>query len=457
MAGTESVKGRVAILGAGREGQAAWRYLRRMHPGLPITLISESRPDPDFLAQLSGNDRVQTSPLSEAGLEKFDLLVRSPGISLYRDSLQKALGAGVGMTTPSKLWFAAHPDQKTICITGTKGKSTTSALLAHMLESSGYRVQLAGNIGLPLLSCKNGDVDWWVIELSSYQLADLEANPTVSAILNLSSEHLDWHGSEKKYHEDKLRLAELSGSRPLIANAADPVLRNALAGFGNTTWFNSADGFRVAGRNLYEGDVELHPELPDGLPGSHNLANVAAALTIFGALGEDPESGLRSIPSFRCLPHRLQHIGEKLGIQFVDDSISSTPVATAAALEAYSGRTVTLLLGGLDRGLDWAPYMGMIGEYLPLAIIGMPNNGSRIIREMKKAKISPQKGLHEAADLEKAVMLARDLTAPGGVVLLSPGAPSFPQFRDYSDRGRQFAKICGLHNPEGTEPSNEIK
>jgi UDP-N-acetylmuramoylalanine--D-glutamate ligase len=245
MAGTESVKGRVAILGAGREGQAAWRYLRRMHPGLPITLISESRPDPDFLAQLSGNDRVQTSPLSEAGLEKFDLLVRSPGISLYRDSLQKALAAGVGMTTPSRLWFAAHTDQKTICITGTKGKSTTSALLAHMLESSGYRVQLAGNIGLPLLSCKNGDVDWWVIELSSYQLADLEAKPTVSAILNLSSEHLDWHGSEKKYHEDKLRLAKLSGSRPLIANAADPVLRNALAGFGNTTWFNSADGFRV--------------------------------------------------------------------------------------------------------------------------------------------------------------------------------------------------------------------
>ena len=152
--------------------------------------------------------------MSEAGLENFDILVRSPGISPYRKSMQRARAAGANLTSPSNLWFAAHPDQNTICVTGTKGKSTTSALLAHMLESCGFRVRLAGNIGLPLLACDDRDVDWWVIELSSYQLADLEADPDVSVILNLSSEHLDWHGNEQTYRQDKLRLAALAGAGP---------------------------------------------------------------------------------------------------------------------------------------------------------------------------------------------------------------------------------------------------
>lgn len=457
MRDTDLSRGRIAILGIGREGQAAWRYLRSLYPDRPLTLVSEFEPDPEFVTQLSDRDRVLIAPLSEAGLGDFDFLVRSPGISLYRESLQSACRAGARLTSPTELWFAANPEQKTICVTGTKGKSTTSALLAHMLEALGFRVQLAGNIGLPLLSCENANVDCWVIELSSYQLADLEARPTVSLILNLSSEHLDWHGSEKKYHEDKLRLAQLSKRGSLIANAADTVLQKALAGFGNTTWFNSEEGFRVQGGRLYDGDDELHPDLPDGLPGAHNLANVAAALTVLRSMGEDPEPGLRSISSFQCLPHRLQSIGVKSGIQFVDDSISSTPVATVAALEAFSGREVTLLLGGLDRGLDWTPYMGMIRERLPVAIIAMPDSGGRILSEMKRANIAPAGGLHESESLGNAVMLARELTPSGGIVLLSPGAPSFPQFRDFRDRGMQFAKFCGMGSTGSMAESNEIK
>lgn len=440
----DTVSGRVAILGAGREGKAAWRFLRSLYPAMPITLVVEAAPDTDFLQQLSEKDPVLIGPLSEAGLNRFDTLVRSPGISPYRNSLMSARSAGAKMTSASNLWFAAHPDQKTICITGTKGKSTTAALVAHMLRDCGFSVQLAGNIGRPLLDCDDLGVDWWVIELSSYQLADLEARPAISVLLNLSSEHLDWHGGEQNYRRDKLRLAELSGRQPLIANASDPVLIKALAGRTNVTWFNGKDGFRVCQGRLYDKEAALSVQLPAGLPGTHNLENTAAALTVLRAAGADITAAVRSIPMFQSLSHRLQTVGNDGGLRFVNDSIASTPLATVAALEAFAGQKVTLLVGGFERGLDWAPYIARIKMLLPHAVIGIPDNGSRIIREMREAGVSPESGLHEVKDLEAGVQLAKKLTLPGGVILLSPGAPSFPRYNDYRDRGRQFALFSGF-------------
>ena len=435
---------RIAILGIGREGQVAWRHLREHYPGRHLTLIAEAPPDPEFSEQLMEKDSLLIGPLSEAGLNSFDVLVRSPGISLYRNSIQQAIENGVKIVTPSSLWFAHNPEEKTICVTGTKGKSTTSALLAHMLRSCGYRVILAGNIGLPLLACEDREVDWWVVELSSYQLADLQAKPDISVILNLSSEHLDWHGSEKRYHQDKLRLADLAAGNPVVANAADPVLKAALSGRENVVWFNAGSGIRVSGNRLCEGGDEVQAIIPEGLPGVHNLSNLAAALTVLHLVGADQQSALESLPSFSSLPHRLQTLGERGGVQFVNDSISSTPFATVAALEAFSGREVTLIVGGLDRGLDWTPYMSSLRGLLPCAVVGVPDNGPRIVRQMKDLDLVPLKGLHESANLSDAVELAKGLTPRGGIVLLSPGAPSFPQFRDYRDRGRKFAQLCGF-------------
>jgi UDP-N-acetylmuramoylalanine--D-glutamate ligase len=435
---------RVAILGTGREGRAAWRWLRARHAGIELTLIDEQTPDPAFACLLGAEDRLITGPLETVGLQEFDVLVRSPGISIYRDYLRRALAAGVTVTTPSSLWFAAHRDQRTICITGTKGKSTTSALLAHVLASQGYAVRLAGNIGKPLLECDDRGVDWWVIELSSYQLADLEAEPTLSVLLNLSPEHLDWHGDTETYCRDKLRLADLAGGRPVIANAAEPLLRAALTGRRNIRWFNREQDVHVTGRRLFDGPRELRLELPPGLPGAHNLANVAAVLTVALDVGIPLEAAAGAVTTFRPLPHRLQFLGECAGLRFVNDSISSTPVATAAALEAFSGEPVTLIVGGLDRGLDWVPYMEAFAARTPRAVIGVPDNGPRILATLREAGIDPPDGLHEAADLAAAVRLARRVTRTGGTVLLSPGAPSFPCFRDYRDRGRQFAALCGF-------------
>jgi UDP-N-acetylmuramoylalanine--D-glutamate ligase len=439
---------RVAILGTGREGRAAWRYLRKVCPDLRLTLIDEHPPAAEFLEQLTGRDDVWTGPLSEAGLEDYDVLVRSPGISPYRDSLRRAIDAGVEITSPSNLWFAAHADQHVICVTGTKGKSTTTTLLAHLLAAGGARVRLAGNIGKPLLDCDDRGVDWWVIELSSYQLADLRARPDVSVLLNLTPEHLDWHGNERTYRRDKLRLAELARGRPIVANAADPVLREALAGTGDVTWFNDAGVLHAADGRLFDGAGELDFRRPAGLPGEHNLSNIAAALTVVRLVGADFAAALGAIGDFRPLPHRLQSCGVRAGVRCVNDSISSTPVATAAALQSFAGQQVTLIVGGLDRGIDWTPYMSTFAAHAPLAVIGMPASGPRILETLERCGIHPAEGLHESADLASAVETALRITPAGAVVLLSPGAPSFPEFRDYRDRGRQFARLCGFELEE---------
>ena len=443
---------RVAILGTGREGRAAWRYLRQACPGLRLTLFDERPLDADFLAQLSELDEVRCGPLAGAGLGDFDVLIRSPGISPYRDCLREALANGAVVTSPSSLWFAAHPDQRTICVTGTKGKSTTSALLAHLLAAEGLRVRLAGNIGKPLLDCEDRNVDWWVIELSSYQLADLVARPGIAVLLNLTAEHLDWHGGEAAYRRDKLRLAALAAGGPVVANAADPVLREALAGRDNVTWFNRADGLRTAEGRLFDGPAGLEVRLPAGLPGDHNLSNIAAALTVVRLVGGDLDTAIGAIAGFRPLPHRLQLCGVRAGVRCVNDSISSTPMATAAALQSFAGEQVTLIVGGLDRGIDWKPYMATFRRHLPLAVIGMPAAGARILSTLRDCGVRPPEGLHEAADLAEAVALALRSTPAGAIVLLSPGAPSFPQFRDYRDRGRRFARLCGFEMEDADLP-----
>lgn len=435
---------RIAILGAGREGQAAYAWLCRQWPHQALTLLVESPADAVFVGSLRPGDRLLHEPLNEGRLRSFDMLIRSPGISVYRQPLRAAVDAGVRITTASNLWFAAHPAAQTICITGTKGKSTTSALVSHLLQSCGCQVRLAGNIGLPLLACDDQGVDWWVIELSSYQIADLEAAPTIAVILNFSPEHLDWHGSEGVYRRDKLRLAALAGQGKLIVNGSDVELAGELAAAANVTWFNTAAGIHVVDKLLFDRNILLPVSMPVGLPGRHNLLNTAAALTAVGAAGLDVQQAALAVASCKSLPHRLQVLGQRHGVTYINDSIASTPVATAAALEALRDRSIILILGGMDRGLDWTRYAADFVRASPRAVIGLPANGPRIIAALRQAGVAPASGFHQAPDLPTAVLLARQLVAAGDTVLLSPGAPSFPQFIDFRDRGQAFARICGF-------------
>ena len=431
---TPDLKGaRVAILGSGREGLSAYEYLSARGDTASLAMITEGRSGRSREADLESRGLLRVCPFDEVDFSPFDVLVRSPGVSIYRQCLQRASDAGVSITSPSSIWFQAHPDARTVVITGTKGKSTTSALLAHLGRARGFKVQLAGNIGTPLLACDDSGIDWWVIELSSYQIADLDARPTFGVLLNLTSDHLDWHGSEARYRSDKLRLAELVGSGGLVANRSDEFLKASLSGRDDIKWFDP----ELADRVLGQAGVA---RMPPSLPGRHNRANLSACLAVLELMDPGAVNSIAGLETFQGLPHRLQSLGTFDGVEFINDSISTAPVATIAALEALQGRPLVLLAGGFERGIEWSPWAEAMRAHPPAALIAMPDNGPKILQAVQKAGIKPQLGVATANDLQNAVERARSMAPEGGVVLLSPGAPSFPYFRDFEDRGQQFAE-----------------
>lgn len=432
---------RVAIWGYGREGRAVLAALRQRLPGLRPTLLC-STAEASTAQALYGDaiDCVTTAPYAGL-LWTFDVVVKSPGISAYASALVEAVAAGVTVTSGTALWFAENPQARVIAVTGTKGKSTTSALVAHLLRGLGERVALAGNIGMPLLELIDNDavVDRWVVELSSFQTR--EAGPVdVGVINNVYEEHLDWHGSRERYVDDKLALAERA--RTLVVNGLQHELVARTAGHADRRLFGTPDGWHVAGAHVCRSGERLLPLADLPLPGEHNALNLCAALTALDAAGADARAALAHVRTFRPLPHRLQRLGEAGGVTFVNDSISTTPQATIEALRSLDGRAVTVLVGGFDRGLDWREFARYVQAHPPHAVIALGANGARIAALLDDDG-APLR-IERCATLGEAVAIARAATPAGGVVLLSPGAPSFDQFRDYADRGRAFAQLAGF-------------
>ena len=441
---------RVAIWGCGREGQAALRALPSRLPSLPLTVLGSAAEREVWMATHATDAQFDLAPVTLERLRGFDVVIKSPGISPYRSPIPEALAAGVQFISGSQLWFAEHAAANTICITGTKGKSTTAALIAHLLRAQGVRTALAGNIGLPLLELLDpaSPPDWWVIELSSFQTRDAEAHPRIAVITNLIEEHLDWHGSVARYHADKLALLADVPQGIAVLNADDPALR-AWADRPPLTecgkWFNDRRGWHCADGAICFGDraVMAIAELP--LPGWHNASNVCAALTAVAAAGFDALAVVRHLSSFRALPHRLQALGARADIDYVDDSIATTPQAAIAALDHYAERQVVMLIGGQDRGLDWQPFADRLAARPPRAVVCTGATRQRVSALLQQTLRAPTlSGVFAVESFEAAFLLAQSQTPTGGVLLLSPGAPSFGQFRDYVERGRRFAELAGF-------------
>jgi UDP-N-acetylmuramoylalanine--D-glutamate ligase len=350
------------------------------------------------------------------------------------------LRAGVRFTSGTALWFAEHAQARTICITGTKGKSTVSALIVHLLRKGGNRIALAGNIGLPLLDLNAPALapDWWVIELSSFQTHDFGGAPSVAVINNLYEEHLDWHGTRERYAADKLAIA--THAQRLVVNAQEPLLR-ATHDHPARFVFGNGDGWHVAGAAICRGAVQLLPLAHVPLPGLHNANNVCASLAAIEVAGFDAAALAPHVASFQPLPHRLQRLGARDGIDYVNDSIATTPYATIEALRSIADRPVTVLVGGFDRGIDWQPFVRHVATHAPAAIVTMGANGDAIAAALRQVETSGF-ALASARTLAAALELARARTPAGGTILLSPGAPSFDQFRDYAERGREFARLA---------------
>ncbi|HET7562246.1 MAG TPA: UDP-N-acetylmuramoyl-L-alanine--D-glutamate ligase [Rhodanobacteraceae bacterium] len=434
----------VAIWGHGREGRAALNALRRRFPAKPLTLYCSPAEAGALSAQADAALHVVPAHPDADELSKHAIVIKSPGISAYRPEILAARAQGTRFTSGTALWFGENVlDQggaaRVVAITGTKGKSTTTALIAHLARALGVRTALAGNIGLPMLDLDGQHADLWALELSSFQTGEAGA-VELGVVVSLGEEHLDWHGTRERYVADKLKLADVS--RTLLVDAQSPVLMERTAGHAHRETFDRVDGWHVAGGAIRRGN-EVVVAL-DGLPlhGLHNARNACAALAAIELLGFDAHAAAASLRTFRPLPHRLTALGGQGGIDWIDDSISTTPDAALAALESLQGRAVSIILGGHDRGLDWNAFAQQLAMRPPHAVVTQGAAGPRIAQVLLAARVACT--VAETASLEDAVARARALTPQGGVVLLSPGAPSFDQFKDYAARGRAFARLAGF-------------
>jgi len=437
----------IALWGWGREGRAAYHALRARSRTIPLTLFCTEAEAADACALNDPALSVETKA-SAKRLSAFNLVIKSPGISPYRPPALEAAASGTRFVGGTTLWFATRPDARTICVTGTKGKSTTTALLAHLLRGAGFRTALAGNIGLPLLELTDAQADYWAIELSSYQTRDVAASgvhPEIAIVTNLFPEHLDWHGDESRYFTDKLALLHEARPKVAILNAADPRLSTLQLPDSQTILFGGHAGWHLRGQWLYRGDTATLNTTHLPLPGPHNRLNLCAVLTAIDALGLDAAALLAHTATFTPLPHRLQPLGTRDGILWINDSISTTPHATLAALEVYQGHPIALILGGFERNLDWTHFAQTIHTRPPHSIILLGQTSLRLKPLLEPLAATHLIQLHTAANLPEAVTLARTaLHTDGGIVLLSPGAPSFDTHRDYTERGQHFAELAGF-------------
>ncbi len=423
---------RLAVLGHGREGRAVIRELRRDDPDADLTVWVESG---DLPTDMPGH----RGPLDGSRLAQFDVLIRSPGVPVGHPALQAVRQAGREVINPASIWFSEHPGRLVVGVTGSKGKSTTASLLARLLSSSGHDVALAGNIGRPLLDWLEKPAEITVLELSSYQLSDLQGELSIGLMTRLFEEHLDWHGSREAYFACKLRLAELLNGRPLIINASDSLLCRATEHLdGRILVHGSSTGIHRKGSLLMDGTTPLLSMDDMVLKGRHNLDNAGLALAAGRLLGCCMKRMLSALGDFQGLPHRLEPLGRLGNLEWINDSIATSPHATRAALEALGGSRVVLMAGGLARPADWSVVADWCRQQPLAGLIALPDTGGQVADQLAAAGAVPENRVFRVDTLEEAVAVAAEQADVADLVLLSPGAPSFPHFRDFEDRGERL-------------------
>ncbi|MFK3981816.1 UDP-N-acetylmuramoyl-L-alanine--D-glutamate ligase [Micromonospora sp. NPDC050397] len=435
---------RVAVWGTGREGVAAVNAIAPVGPADLVAVMDRetfaAKPWEGRLAELAP---LHTGPAALEMLLRADVVVRSPVIGETHPWMIQLREQGVTVTGGTALWMADHA-AGTVGVTGSKGKSTTTVLVSHLLTAVDRPNEVGGNIGTAVLDLPVADR--YVLELSMYQCADLTVSPRVVALTALVPEHLDWAGSEAAYYRHKLNIVEHGPGR-VVYNANDerlaaelaarPGLPLLAAGRPDTTHVAPGpDGTPW----LHLADEPLFPRTALPLVGRHNEWNLCVALGVLDSVGVDlvaeRDRLAEAAASFPALEHRLTPIEDSSGITFVDDSLSTIPQSAIHAIEAYADRPLTVIVGGEDRGVDYAPLRDFLAEHaVEATLIGVPDSGPRILEMVKDLPTITTIG---ADDLVEAVRIGRANTPAGGVVLLSPAAPSYGRFDNYAHRSRVF-------------------
>lgn len=441
----------VLLLGFGREGQASYRLLRKIFPEKIITIADKDiivRDNPLIAGDLNIRFLLGNDYLSD--LNDFDVIFRSPGIPVWnlKPSIQPSK-----ITSQTDLFLQSFASQ-VIGVTGTKGKSTTSSLICHILKTAERDALLVGNIGNPAFHFSDlvSPSATVVFELSSHQLEYISRSPHISILLNLFQEHLDSYPSYKAYQNAKWNIAKYQGEKDFLIYNADDLLvgqnivdysgqrrlipfslekRLEPGGYIHGGWICFSDG-------MVEKPVwKIHQDR--FLRGEHNLKNILAAVNATMILGVPEEIIVEGIATFKGLEHRLEYVGEFRNIHFYNDSIATIPEACIAAVKAIPG-VDTLVAGGFDRGIDYSALAVSLSASGVRNLILVGAAGHSIGEEL--AKISPVgKKIFFINRFDDFRDIAFRETKPGFACLLSPAAASYDEFNNFEERGKRFREL----------------
>jgi len=453
----------ILVIGLGRSGLASIEVLRE----LGVTLYATDEKPRAALREAVATAESFGASFVEAAdvggiVDRLDCAVLSPGVPPTSPIARRMHQADVPVLGEIELAYRLCK-APIVAVTGTKGKSTTTALIGHLLRACGLSVRVGGNIGNPLIKEVRGvGADAWVVaEVSSFQLETIRAfKPRVAVLLNVSPDHLDRYHSMEEYAEAKYRIcANQSLTDWFVGNLDDPKVRVLHWRHGDTRaqarqlWF-SQRGSEEATMYLRDGVLVYAPisgdprplpimpcsEIP--LPGEHNRQNVMAALLAALAIGCPPAPLRAAIATFAPMPHRLQPVTEIDGVRYVDDSKATNPAAVIAALRSYE-QPIVLIAGGRSKGSDFTAMGAEIAGRVK-AVVGIGETAREILAAARDVTGA------EAFSMEEAVQRARRFAQPGDVVLLSPGCASFDMFASADDRGDQFAAaVAALREPAG--------
>jgi UDP-N-acetylmuramoylalanine--D-glutamate ligase len=449
----------VLVIGLGKSGLACVEVLRGR--GVAV-FATDEKPVEELGEQIafvesSGARFVVPAALDEV-VRLLSSAVLSPGVPPTSPVVLRVQDANVAVIGEIEVAYRLCK-APIIAVTGTKGKSTTTALIGHLLRACGLTVRVGGNIGNPLIKevLDAGPESWVVAEVSSFQLETIRSfKPRVSVLLNIAPDHLDRYYSMDEYAEAKYRIfANQAMSDWFVGNADDPRVAELHWGANETRvkarqmWFTLGANDEQATMRLRDGALVYAPVAGDPRPvalmtaaeiplaGEHNVQNVMAALLAALAIGCDPEALREGVKTFRAMPHRLEPVVEIDGVLYVDDSKSTNPGSVVAALNAYD-RPIILIAGGRAKGTGFEE-MGAVIRKRAKALVAIGEAAADIATASEGVVVA------RAASMHEAVERARELAVPGDVVLLSPGCASFDMFLSAEDRGERFvAAVNGI-------------
>ena len=413
---------RILIAGFGREGKSTLRFLQQYMPDAVVGIADKNESafqdvDKERYDLFFGDDYLRAA-------SDYDIVIKTPGISVKDIDIDLSL-----ISSQTDLFLEAYHNQ-VIGVTGTKGKSTTSSLIYHLLKESGNDVILAGNIGIPILDCVSDINERTIVvyELSAHQLQFINRSPHVGILLNVFEEHLDHFGTFEKYKDAKVNVlrymddADVAVVNQSIINSQQSTVAKRCVDFESYDF----DGYNI--------DWDQIPLL-----GEHNKRNVKAALCACKSYGLLIENLISHLYTFKSLEHRQEFVGVFNGVKFFNDSISTIPQATIAALQTIKNVNF-LLLGGFDRGIDYEPLVTYMKDNVLPCILITGQAGRTINAKLQEAGYKGN--VLEYTDMESAFEIIGNLAKNGDVCLLSPAAASYDRYKNFEERGRVFKELA---------------